>query len=210
MDSTLREILYLLFGIEETATMKDLKTAYRKRANEFHSDKNADVDPNIFIALTKGYELLQDDITGDDKKTETKEEEIKPHETGHELSSDVMRKIAAEKLSNVFNDIFLRHLGERFVTRKDIFLEVEQLFGRETAEIRKVNRAILEEIDLLEQAKLRIKSEKDSIALTSNVEDMISQRRISIRQNKNKIKINEFVNSFLEEYSFIHPKDINT
>jgi len=209
MDTTLKEILYLLFGLDENSTTKQLKTAYRKRANEFHSDKNADVDPNIFIALTKGYELLQNDIKGDKpKQPESREEEIKPHETGHELSEDVMKKIAAEKLTNVFNDTFLRHLGERFVTRKDIFLEVEQLFGRETAEIRKANRSILEEINLLEDAKKRIKSKKDTIALTSNVEDMISHRRILIRQNKNKIKINEFVNFFLGEYTFVHPNEI--
>lgn len=64
MDSTLKEILYLLFGIDESSNIEQLKKAYRKRATEFHSDKNKDIDPNIFIALTKGYELLQSDIKG--------------------------------------------------------------------------------------------------------------------------------------------------
>ena len=146
MDSTLKEILYLLFGIDELANINDLKKAYRKRANEFHSDKNADVDPNIFIALTKGYELLQTDIKGVVPESE-KKETTGPAPHSPELSEDQLKRIAAEKMSNTFNDVFQRHLMEKFVTRKDIFNEVEQMFGTETANIRQENRNINMEID---------------------------------------------------------------
>lgn len=206
MDSTLKEILYLLFGIDENANIKELKTAYRKRANEFHSDKNNDVDPNIFIALTKGYELLQTDIKGDVPKSE-EDKQQGPVPNSPDLSDDQLKRIAAEKMTNTFNDVFQRHLMEKFVTRKDIFIEVKQMFGQETAQIRQVNRDINIEIELLIEAKQRIKSKNDTLNLTANVEDMISHRRIIIRQNKNKIKINNFVNDFLDEYSFVHPKD---
>jgi len=209
MDSTLKEILYLLFGIDEAANINDLKQAYRKRANEFHSDKNNDVDPNIFIALTKGYELLQTDIKGD--VNESKEDKQQgPVPSSPDLSDDQLKRIAAEKMTNTFNDVFHRHLMEKFVTRKDIFLEVEQMFGQETANIRQDNRAINSDIELLIEAKQRIKSEKDTLNLTANVEGMISHRRILIRQNKNKIKINNFVNEFIKEYEFVHPKDAFT
>lgn len=207
MDSTLKEILYLLFGIDEAANIDQLKQAYRKRANEFHSDKNKDVDPNIFIALTKGYELLQSDIKGEVNDPKDKSEaKMRPNSTT-DLSEDFMKKIAAEKLTNTFNDVFTNNLVNKFVTRQDIFDEIENLFGRETADIRRVNRLLSEEIDLLTAAKRRIKSKTDTLNLTANVENMISHRRILIRQNKNKIQINDYVNSFLEEYSFVHPND---
>jgi len=207
MDSTLKEILYLLFGINESANINDLKKAYRKRANEFHSDKNDDVDPNIFIALTKGYELLQTDIKGEVNESKEDKQTSGPAPYSPDLNEDQLKRIAAEKMTNTFNDVFQRHLMERFVTRKDIFIEVKQMFGQETAGIRQMNRDINVEIDLLTEAKLRIKSKTDTLNLTANVEEMISHRRISIRQNKNKIQINNFVNEFLDEYSFVHPKD---
>lgn len=207
MDSTLKEILYLLFGIDESSNVEQLKKAYRKRATEFHSDKNKDIDPNIFIALTKGYELLQSDIKGDVKDSNDIKQNINKSTT--DLPEDLLKKIAAEKLTNTFNDVFTNNLLNKFVTRQDIFKEIEQLFGIETAEIRRSNRQLNEEIDLLVEAKKRIKSKKDTLNLTANVENMISHRRILMRQNKNKIQINEYVNSFLEDYSFVHPNEVS-
>ena len=52
---------YATLGISPNATPDLIKTAYRKKAAQFHPDKNASLDaPTRFRAAQEAYEVLSD------------------------------------------------------------------------------------------------------------------------------------------------------
>jgi curved DNA-binding protein CbpA len=54
---------YAVLGIDSDATAGALKTAYRKKAAEFHPDRNAAPDaPARFRDIQEAYDLLSDAV----------------------------------------------------------------------------------------------------------------------------------------------------
>jgi len=51
---------YDLLGVSPTATGEEIKKAYRKKAFEFHPDRNKNADPEKFKELSQVYEVLSD------------------------------------------------------------------------------------------------------------------------------------------------------
>jgi DnaJ-class molecular chaperone len=52
---------YAALGIDSDAPLGAIKTAYRKKASEFHPDKNTDADaPARFREVQEAYDLLSD------------------------------------------------------------------------------------------------------------------------------------------------------
>jgi DnaJ-class molecular chaperone len=50
---------YAVLGIESDASLAVVKSAYRKKASEFHPDKNASLDaPARFREIQEAYDLL--------------------------------------------------------------------------------------------------------------------------------------------------------
>jgi DnaJ-class molecular chaperone len=53
---------YAALGIDSDASMGVIKTAYRKKASDFHPDKNTSPDaPMRFREVQEAYDLLSDD-----------------------------------------------------------------------------------------------------------------------------------------------------
>lgn len=48
---------YSILGISEDATAREIRTAYRRKALEYHPDRNPD-DPTIFAKINHAYEVL--------------------------------------------------------------------------------------------------------------------------------------------------------
>ena len=58
--------LYTILGINNTASLKEIKTAYRRNAKKYHPDKNNNKEANdIFINISNAYEIL---LNNDTKK----------------------------------------------------------------------------------------------------------------------------------------------
>ncbi|PUA17816.1 DnaJ domain-containing protein [Glaciimonas sp. PCH181] len=54
---------YAVLGIESNAPVNTIKAAYRKKASEFHPDRNTSPDaPAQFRQVQEAYDLLSDDI----------------------------------------------------------------------------------------------------------------------------------------------------
>ena len=52
---------YAVLGIEVDASIAEVKTAYRKKASQFHPDKNTSADaPARFREVKDAYDLLAD------------------------------------------------------------------------------------------------------------------------------------------------------
>ena len=55
--------LYALLGLESDASSAAIKLAYRKKASEFHPDKNTASDaPARFRAVQEAYDVLSDPL----------------------------------------------------------------------------------------------------------------------------------------------------
>ncbi len=53
--------LYVVLGVERGATARQVKSAYRRLALEFHPDRNASLGAaDTFIEIVEAYEVLSD------------------------------------------------------------------------------------------------------------------------------------------------------
>lgn len=56
--------LYTILGINNTASLKEIKTAYRRNAKKYHPDKNNNKGANdTFINISNAYEILSNNDT---------------------------------------------------------------------------------------------------------------------------------------------------
>jgi DnaJ-class molecular chaperone len=53
---------YTALGLGSSASLADIKKAFRQRASQYHPDRNTDADaPARFRAVQEAYEVLSDD-----------------------------------------------------------------------------------------------------------------------------------------------------
>ena len=192
----LYEILYLLFDVEKGSSKDELKSAYRKIATQFHPDKNKEIDPNIFIALAKGYELLLEK-SKDNESTPTKEKK----DPFKDLTDRDFKDLAAQKIANSFR-LLLSQNNPESLLKLNVIKHIKTIFNNETHSLNKSNAHIRKDTGLLETFKTRIKSKSDSLAIIEIVEGVIKEKFQLIKKNKNKIKINKEAYELIKEYTF--------
>jgi DnaJ-class molecular chaperone len=94
--------LYTILGINNTATLKEIKTAYRRNAKKYHPDKNNNKGANKqFLNISKAYEILSNNDT---KKKYDNEQ--------------YNQKIIDSNLINIFEKIFETSL-DNFISKCD-------------------------------------------------------------------------------------------
>ena len=53
---------YAALGVSSSASLADIKKAFRQKASQYHPDRNTDADaPQRFRAVQEAYELLSDE-----------------------------------------------------------------------------------------------------------------------------------------------------
>lgn len=138
VDSLCGRSYYEILGVDKSATLKQVKSAYRKRAKEMHPDRNKD-DPDAnekFSELAKAYEVLSKE---DLRKTYDKygEEGLKDKMNG--------RGDPGDAFSSFFGDFFSFNFGgnqggERETPKGDtivlpLHVSLEEIYMGEFVEI---------------------------------------------------------------------------
>lgn len=86
---------YALLGIDSDASVTAIKNAYRKKASEFHPDKNSSPDaPARFREVQEAYDLLSDTskrLAYDETRRRSLVE--KPIDTALEIWKTYMNKV---------------------------------------------------------------------------------------------------------------------
>ena len=52
---------YTLLGITKSATKEQIKTAFRKKAQEYHPDHRGPEFSDLFMQISQAYQTLSDD-----------------------------------------------------------------------------------------------------------------------------------------------------
>ncbi len=92
--------LYTILGINNTASLKEIRTAYRRNAKKYHPDKNNNKGANKqFLNISKAYEILSNNDT---KKKYDNEQ--------------YNQKIIDSNLINIFEKIFETSL-DNFISK---------------------------------------------------------------------------------------------
>ncbi|EGF31713.1 DnaJ [Oxalobacteraceae bacterium IMCC9480] len=86
---------YAVLGLDSDASASAIKSAYRKKASEFHPDRNTAVDaPEQFRAVQEAYDLLADEAkrhSYDESRRRSLLE--RPLETAEEIWRTYMNKV---------------------------------------------------------------------------------------------------------------------
>jgi len=140
--------LYDILGVQSSATEKEIKTAYRKKAMEHHPDRNADGDSEEFKNIKHAYEIL----SNADKRR-------RYDETGQSGEGEsVVERLMRGAVEATFDSI-------RNVTFQDFITALRKLVKSEIKDIDKKLRRVREDINSCEEVVARTKSKKGSSKL---------------------------------------------
>ena len=86
---------YALLGIDSDATSAAIKNAYRKKASEYHPDKNSAPDaPARFREIQEAYDLLSDPVKRRDYDENRRRSLLEePLETAREIWTTYLNKV---------------------------------------------------------------------------------------------------------------------
>ena len=98
--------LYTILGINNTASLKEIKTAYRINAKKYHPDKNNNKGANKqFLNISNAYEILSNNDT-------------KKKYDNEQYNQQYNQKIIDSNLINIFEKIFETSL-DNFISKCD-------------------------------------------------------------------------------------------
>ncbi len=190
------EILYLLFDVKKGDGEEELKSSFRHLAFQFHPDHN-NISPNIFMAISKGYEILIDEHKKENSPNKPEKKKGPPTN----LTDTDINEFAIKKLKNTFR-ILLEQESPDKLLNLNVVAYIKKLFNEDTKSLNQANTKIRKDKENYIKFKKRIKCKSDSLSLNIIVDEIIEDRVRMIKKNKNKIKINTVAFELLKGYSF--------
>jgi len=190
------ESLYDILGITKNATDEEIKSAYRKKMKEEHSDVNPNFDEEKFLNIRKAYETLSD-----------KRRRAQYDETGHILpeSSEIQSKVlnlVREKFYqqlNLGNSLFSTDMIDNMLKELDTDL------GKK----RKSVVQYKEKKVFLKKVQKRLKKKKsDNYIIEHIIQEEFGQVNLAINSELNNIEIIELSKKAVSEYEFDFVKRI--
>lgn len=171
--------LYKILGVKSTASLEQIKRAYRKKVKKHHPDIGG--DPELFIRIQKAYDILSDlekrkayDITG-----------VVSNETNYDLQEAI--SLVVDKIKFKIDGIENKDLLTKGGTLLGILISIKD-------EIKEKERTIVyekERIDLLKTLRKRLKTKKRKQINTGHeaVDQLIDYCKNGIEGCKSRIKI---------------------
>jgi len=190
------ESLYDILGITKNATDEEIKSAYRKKMKEEHSDVNPNFDEEKFLNIRKAYETLSD-----------KRRRAQYDETGHILpeSSEIQSKVlnlVREKFYqqlNLGNSLFSTDMIDNMLKELDTDLGKK----RKSVEQYKEKKVFLKKV----QKRLK-KKKSDNYIIEHIIQEEFGQVNLAINSELNNIEIIELSKKAVSEYEFDFVKRI--
>jgi DnaJ-class molecular chaperone len=188
--------LYRTLNVEKNATPEEIKKAYRMKARESHPDIGG--DSNEFIRINKAYFILsrpalraQYDDTGQ-CHVESDEERIK--------------KGAVGELMAMISTIIEKHVNDPEFFYKDLIHVAKDHINTKTKEFKqniKTSKATIKNLEEL-KGRLVYTGEKNDL-ITSLVAQKISDMKLVININKERVEMGKVMLDILKDYKF-NPK----
>jgi len=209
--------LYMLLGVNEKATEKEIRKAYKKMVYIVHPDKNPN-DPNAtekFRNLQMAYKILMDpekkalyDETGEYDENDT--EKIEMNDT-YEYFRTIYKRVTTNDIENYTKkyknseeekmdliDFYIDNDG-------DVELILENIPLSENKDIQRfidfyeqiIKEGIIERTELYEKSKNNIKLLKDE---SKEADEEFEKLKQQIALNKEKRKNNNFLDNLVDKY----------
>jgi curved DNA-binding protein CbpA len=118
--------LYVVLGVERTATRKQIQTAYRRKAKQYHPDKGGDAD--AFKAIQQAWDVLGDEVR---RKQYDETGSIENHiDQGdallHQELFSLLTQLLSQSISVEHIDIMESVRTHLDVSRRQCFARIEQ------------------------------------------------------------------------------------
>lgn len=192
--------LYDTLNVEKTATMDEIKHAFKKEAKKHHPDKDGG-DHDSFVALSTAYAILSDskrrkryDETGD---TET----LNPE--------DDAPKALQEAIEFLLQAIFK---GSVDVENIDFIVELKKIVKNHTSgvlkNLNKIKRHKKSLTFVLDRLKLKKKDNADYISV--GVKQKLMNIDIEIKQLEHLLFVDKKVLEILKNYSYDSPESVSS
>ena len=209
--------LYMLLGVNEKATEKEIRKAYKKMVYIVHPDKNPN-DPNAtekFRNLQMAYKILMDpekkalyDETGEYDENDT--EKIEMNDT-YEYCRTIYKRVTTNDIENYSKKY--KNSEEEKMDLIDFYIDfdgdveliLENIPLSENKDIQRfkdfyeeiINEGIIERTELYEKSKNNIKLLKDE---SKEADEELEKLKQQIVLNKEKRKNNNFLDNLVDKY----------
>lgn len=181
-------LLYDILGVSYTASIEEIKAAYRMKAKRYHPDTAKDVDPSVFIDIAKAYNVLIDP-----------EKRKQYDETGY-IDDDVhnTHEVALESLQGIFKAVLKTenfHLTNVLAKMDEIVKNNITIFEEAVKDAEKLPAKLM-----VLKPKLNCKRALDIIGITIDKE--IENNHQTVARLKYQIAVCVQILEILQDYSF--------
>lgn len=181
--------LYETIGCIKTASVEQIKKAYRKKANIHHPDKGG--NPESFKSLAIAYRILSDD------------EKRARYDKGED-PEDIEKSVQSEnqKTISIVLGLFFQIVQNVDIERTDIITEIKNTIVNGMSQISRDIAVDEKKIQNLENALKRLKTKSPENIFAASINVQIESIKRSI--NKRSVEKNDGEKSlkFLEAYSY--------
>ncbi|KKM99875.1 hypothetical protein LCGC14_1143530 [marine sediment metagenome] len=176
---------YKDLGVEEDATDKEIKTAYRQKAKKHHPDRGGDSES--IKQINRAYLILSDpDLRA-------------KYDHGENPDTTPIEVSAAQKLSEIFAQILLKYLGQWNI---NLIEQCKNELDTEISNVKEIKTNATAIVHKLREVIVRLSCNKGEDKLGMLIEYEIRRIEMEIKQGGERIKVLEYAKDVADYYEF--------